>query len=34
MLDLSGHVKITDFGLSKIVADPNQLNYSICGTFE
>lgn len=34
MLDSNGHVHITDFGLSKIVADPNELNYSICGTFE
>ena len=34
MLDMDGHVCITDFGLSKIVANPTDLNYSVCGTIE
>lgn len=32
LLDENGHIKITDFGLSKVLYTSNQLAYSICGT--
>jgi serine/threonine protein kinase len=34
LLDGEGHVKITDFGLSKILYSSNQKTYSLCGTPE
>ena len=34
LLDRSGHVKLTDFGLSKILYSLNQKTYSLCGTVE
>jgi serine/threonine protein kinase len=37
LLDSDGHIKLTDFGLSKIVleySDPNSRTYTICGTPE
>ena len=34
LLDQHGHIKITDFGLSKVCNSDRQLTYSICGTPE
>ena len=34
MLDADGHIKITDFGLSKMMYSSNQKTYSLCGTPE
>ena len=34
LLDSEGHIKLTDFGLSKIRADENEMTYTICGTPE
>jgi serine/threonine protein kinase len=34
LLDQEGHIKITDFGLSKVCASEKQLTYSVCGTPE
>lgn len=34
LLDAEGHVKISDFGLSKIMYSTNQKTYSLCGTPE
>lgn len=34
LLDLDGHVKIGDFGLSKLVKSKDELNYTFCGSFE
>jgi serine/threonine protein kinase len=33
LLDKEGHIKLTDFGLSKVLKK-NELAYSICGTPE
>lgn len=32
LLDKTGHIKLTDFGLSKILIDKEQKAYTICGT--
>ena len=32
LLDTDGHIKITDFGLSKMMYSSNQKTYSLCGT--
>ena len=34
LLDQGGHIKITDFGLSKVCLNEGQLTYSMCGTPE
>lgn len=34
LLDQSGHIKLTDFGLSKVCNSGRQVTYSICGTPE
>lgn len=34
LLDNDGHIRITDFGLSKVLYSTNQLTYSLCGTPE
>lgn len=34
LLDQHGHIKITDFGLSKVCNSDKQVTYSICGTPE
>lgn len=34
LLDSKGHIKITDFGLSKILYSNAQKTYSFCGTPE
>jgi serum/glucocorticoid-regulated kinase 2 len=34
LLDTDGHIKITDFGLSKMMYSSNQKTYSLCGTPE
>lgn len=34
LLDSEGHVKLTDFGLSKIREKENELTYTFCGTPE
>lgn len=34
MLDAEGHIKITDFGLSKEAVDKNGKTFSFCGTVE
>ena len=34
LLDEAGHIKITDFGLSKTSDDTSQLSYSVVGTPE
>jgi serine/threonine protein kinase len=34
LLDSEGHVKITDFGLSKVMYSASQKTYSLCGTPE
>ena len=33
-MDEEGHVKLTDFGLSKILYSENQKAFSLCGTPE
>ena len=32
LLDKTGHIKLTDFGLSKILKNPKEKSYTICGT--
>ena len=32
MIDKTGHIKLTDFGLSKILKKPKEKAYTICGT--
>ena len=32
MVDASGHIKLTDFGLSKMVSKPKEKAFTICGT--
>lgn len=34
LLDYSGHIKITDFGLSKILVSDTKSTYTFCGTPE
>lgn len=34
ILDCDGHIKLTDFGLSKLAVDQNTLTYTFCGTPE
>ena len=34
LLDRTGHIKLTDFGLSKVCQTESQLAYSMCGTPE
>jgi serine/threonine protein kinase len=34
LLDKDGHIKLTDFGLSKILFTDKQMTYSVCGTPE
>lgn len=34
LLDPKGHIKLTDFGLSKIVMEDDQTAFSLCGTPE
>ena len=34
LLDKEGHIKLADFGLSKVVLNKNKLSYSMCGTPE
>ena len=34
LLDTEGHIKLTDFGLSKINKKGNDLTYTFCGTPE
>lgn len=34
LLDADGHIKLTDFGLSKINQQENDLAYTFCGTAE
>ena len=34
LLDEEGHIKITDFGLSKVLYSESQRTYSLCGTPE
>ena len=34
ILDREGHVKLTDFGLSKIRKAQNEVTFTFCGTFE
>lgn len=34
LLDQDGHIKVTDFGLSKVCCSDKQVTYSICGTPE
>lgn len=34
LLDIEGHLKFTDFGLSSFKQRENKLNYTFCGTFE
>lgn len=34
LLDPQGHIKLTDFGLSKIVIEDDQTAFSLCGTPE
>jgi serine/threonine protein kinase len=34
LLDQHGHIKVTDFGLSKVCNSDKQITYSICGTPE
>ena len=32
LIDTNGHIKLTDFGLSKIIQKPKEKAYTICGT--
>lgn len=34
LLDKEGHIKLTDFGLSKVCYSQNEIAYSVCGTPE
>lgn len=34
LLDKEGHIKLADFGLSKVCYSKNQMAYSMCGTPE
>lgn len=34
LLDREGHIKLADFGLSKVIVDKDELAYSMCGTPE
>ena len=34
LIDYQGHIKLTDFGLSKIVQSREEKNYTICGTMQ
>lgn len=34
LLDENNHVKLTDFGLSKIILEDGDKSYSLCGTPE
>ena len=34
LLDQHGHIKVTDFGLSKVCNSDKQITYSVCGTPE
>ena len=34
LIDKHGHIKLTDFGLSKIVSDEEKKTYTMCGTAE
>jgi protein-serine/threonine kinase len=34
LLDHEGHIKLTDFGLSKVCHSNKQMTYSLCGTPE
>lgn len=34
LLDQEGHIKLTDFGLSKVCLSEKQVTFSICGTPE
>jgi serine/threonine protein kinase len=34
LLDQDGHIKLTDFGLSKVCFSEKQVTFSICGTPE
>lgn len=34
LIDKNGHIKLTDFGLSKIVSDEEKKTYTMCGTAE
>ena len=34
LIDYQGHIKLTDFGLSKIVQSREEKNYTICGTIQ
>lgn len=34
LIDKFGHIKLTDFGLSKLVSDENKKTYTMCGTAE
>ncbi|EGR33922.1 protein kinase domain protein, partial [Ichthyophthirius multifiliis] len=34
ILDMEGYIKITDFGLSKVLNNKEDLNYTYCGSYE
>ena len=34
LLDQEGHIKLTDFGLSKVCLTEREVTYSVCGTPE
>ena len=34
LLDTEGHIKLTDFGLSKVLAQPSDTTRTFCGTPE